>query len=405
MLYILLSLILYPILYPAARLRRRRTITRILVIQTAKIGDMVCSTAVFRLLRQRFPSARIAVLADPGACGILEPNSMIDEIIPVKAVDLKGLGAKAGMAGVLMREGFDLSVCLMPNITNTIIPLWAFIPRRLCVGPDHAGITFRLASLFNSSTVWHDTSKSVPHTYARLLQKGLHIPVDEDSTRLELPVTGEAMEKTAQLLTEAGVEKDDLVIGMAPAARNKLKEVSPGLYAEVADALCEGFGVKTLLIGGPGDAPAVKAVEDKMKYGALNTAGIFRISELPALLMRMDLFISVDSGPVYMAIAMGVPTINMAGPCAMEERPLGDKNIVIQKDLPCAPCSYTFHTATTCKKGDRECVTALTAGPIIEAAEKLLKARTARTAPEGKGKGGGRRARQKTGSAPGMGSL
>jgi len=114
-----------------------------------------------------------------------------------------------------------------------------------------------------------------------------------------------------------------------------------------------------------------------MRHNAVDTSGKLSIAELPALLMRMDLFISVDSGPVYMAIAMGIPTINMAGPCAMEERPLGDKNTVIQKDLPCSPCSYTFHTATRCRKGDRECVTTLTAGPIIEAAEKILKARAA----------------------------
>jgi len=162
---------------------------------------------------------------------------------------------------------------------------------------------------------------------------------------------------------------------MAPAARNKLKEVSPKLFAEVADGLVERFDVKTLLIGGPDDSPDVRAVMEQMRHKAVDTSGRLSIAELPALLMSMDLFISVDSGPVYMAIAMGVPTINMAGPCAMEERPLGDKNTVIQKDLPCSPCSYTFHTAITCKKGDRECVTALTAGPVIEAAARALQAK------------------------------
>jgi len=375
MLYIILSIIFYPIISLAAMLRRRKTIRRILVIQTAKIGDMVCSTAVFRILRQRFPSARIAVMADPASCGILEANPMVDEIIPIEAAKLRGLGRKIGIAGVIMREGFDLSVCLMPNITNTVIPLWAVIPIRLSVGPDKSGITFRLASLLNNRVVWHDTKRSVPETYAKLLQKGLNIPADEDSARLELPVTGEAVEKAMEILKTAGIEKERLIVGMAPAARNKLKEIPSALYAEVADALYEKFGAQTLLIGAPVDAPDTGAVVERMKHNAIDTSGKLSISELPALLSRMDLFISVDSGPVYMAIAMGVPTINMAGPCAMEERPLGDKNRVIQKDLPCSPCSYTFHTATTCKKGDRECVTTLTSAPIIEAASQMLQAR------------------------------
>ena len=379
MLYIIISLLIYPLLYVAALTRKRKNPRAILVIQTAKIGDMVCSTAVFRALRQRFPEARIAVLADPGACGILESNPCVDEIIPVTARELKGLGGKLRVADRLRSEGFNLSVTLMPNLANTLIPLWALIPRRLSVGPDNAGLTFRLASLFNTTVVWHNRQQSIAKTYAKLLEKGLSIPLDADSERLEVPVTGDAMEKSGDLLQKAGVkvdmwegEKKDLLIGMAPAARNKLKEVSPKLYAEVADKLIKELSAHVVLIGGPGDHVAAGHVIHEMKHKAIDMSARFTLSELPSLLARMDLFISVDSGPVYMAIAMGLPTINMAGPCAMEERPLGTRNIVIQKDLACAPCSYTFKTATTCRKGDRECVTGLTAGPVIDAAKELL---------------------------------
>lgn len=381
MLYILISLLIYPLLYIAGLTRRRKTPHAVLVIQTAKIGDMVCSTPVFRALRQRFPEARIAVLADPGACGILESNPSVDEIIPVTARELRGLGGKLRVADRLRSEGFNLSVCLMPNVANTIIPFWALIPRRLSVGPDSGGFTFRLASIFNTRVAWHHRQRSVTKTYAELLEKGLGILVGADSERLEVAVTGDGMEKSGNLLQKAGVvvdvrggEQKDLLIGMAPAARNKLKEVSPRLYAEVADALIKKMSAHVVLIGSRGDHVAVGHVAHEMKREVIDMSGKFTLSELPALLARLDLFISVDSGPVYMAVAMGVPTINMAGPCAMEERPLGDKNIVIQKD-PCSPCSYTFKTATTCHKGDRECVTGLTAGPVIAAAKKLLEDR------------------------------
>ncbi|MFQ5480311.1 MAG: glycosyltransferase family 9 protein [Thermodesulfobacteriota bacterium] len=379
MLYVLISLLIYPLIYLAGLTRRRKVPRAVLVIQTAKIGDMVCSTAVFRALRARFPSARIAVLADPVSCGILESNTYVDEIIPVTSRELKGLGGKFRVADRLRREGFNLSVALSPNISSTMVPLWALIPRRLSVTPDNAGLTFRVASLFNTTAARHRIDRSITETYAELLAKGLDIPLDADSTRLEVAITGDAMEKSGHLLQKAGVKVDmwegetkDLLIGIAPAARNKLKEVSPKLYAEIADEVIERFSARVVLIGGRGDHVAAGSLMHEMKHKAIDMSGKFTLSELPALLAHLDLFISVDSGPVYMAIAMGVPTVNMAGPCAMEERPLGTKNIVIQKDLPCSPCSYTFHTATTCRKGDRECITTLTAGPIIEAAEKLL---------------------------------
>jgi ADP-heptose:LPS heptosyltransferase len=294
--------------------------------------------------------------------------------MPLRANDLRGLGRKLGVAAALSRQRFDLSVALLPNVATSIIPLWAFIPRRYSVGPDRPGVSFRLAALFNNCVVWHDPRRSILDTYAELLEKSIGIPITPGSARLELPFTRTAGKKAASLLEKAGVKQTDLVIGMAPAARNKIKEVPPALYAEVADVLTEKLGARVVLTGSREDSEAAGAVLSAMRHRdrVVDASGTMRLSELPALIAEFDLFISVDSGPVYMAIALGVPSINLAGPCAMEERPLGPLTTVIQKDLPCAPCSYTFHTATTCETGKRECVTTLTAGPIIEAAEKLL---------------------------------
>ncbi len=374
MLYILISWIFYPMYFISGLLRRRGPVQRILVIQTAKIGDLVCSTPVLRALHKRFPRARIVVLADPASCTILEANPMVDAIMPLRAEDLRGLGRKFGVAVALSRQRFDLSVALLPNVATSIIPLWAFIPWRFSVGPDHPGISFRLAALFNNCVVWHERSRSILDTYAELLKRSLGIPITPESTRMELPFTREAGKKATSILEKAGVKKTDLVIGMALAARNKIKEVPPALYAEVADGLNEKLGAKVVLTGSKEDREAAGAVLSAMKHRdrAIDASGALKLPELPALISKFDLFISVDSGPVYMAIALGVPSINIAGPCAMEERPLGPLTTVIQKDLPCAPCSYTFSTATYCKTGKRECVTTLTAGPIIEAALKLL---------------------------------
>ncbi len=374
MVYVVLSYLFYPLFFIAGLLRRRRPIKKILVIQPAKIGDMVCSTPVFRALRKGFPGARLTVLADPGSCGVIEANPMVDAIIPLRSGDSRGLGRKIGLASALMDERFDLSVALLPNIATTVIPLWAFIPRRLSLGPDRPGISFRLAAPLNTCVHWHRVHESILDTYARLLHEGLGLPLGQESTRMELPVTSEAMERALRLLGKSGQGREGIVVGVAPAARNKMKEVPPALYAEVADRLMEDLGARVVLIGSAADHDAVEGVLSRMRQRerAIDASGRLRLAELPALLLNLDLFISVDSGPVYMAIALGVPSINIAGPCAMEERPLGPKTRVIQKDLPCSPCSYTFHTSTVCRTGTRECVTTLTAGPVLEAAMELM---------------------------------
>ena len=41
-----------PLIYLLITLRKKKTISRILIIQTAKIGDLICSTPVFREIKR-----------------------------------------------------------------------------------------------------------------------------------------------------------------------------------------------------------------------------------------------------------------------------------------------------------------------------------------------------------------
>jgi len=47
----------------------------------------------------------------------------------------------------------------------------------------------------------------------------------------------------------------------------------------------------------------------------------------------MSLFISVDSGPIYIAEAFGIPTIDIVGPMNdLDQPPRGPKNIIIKAE-------------------------------------------------------------------------
>ncbi|MCH2221673.1 MAG: hypothetical protein MK097_15315, partial [Dechloromonas sp.] len=62
MIYLLLTWLLAPLLWLRAALRGGQRTNRILVIQTAKIGDFVATTPVFRALRSRLPGVEIVAL-------------------------------------------------------------------------------------------------------------------------------------------------------------------------------------------------------------------------------------------------------------------------------------------------------------------------------------------------------
>jgi ADP-heptose:LPS heptosyltransferase len=105
----------------------------------------------------------------------------------------------------------------------------------------------------------------------------------------------------------------------------------------------------------------------------INAVGLLSLKELTALIKKLSLFIGVDSGITYMADTLNIPLINISGPANMkDQRPTGEKVIIIQKSLPCIPCSHSFKSPYYCKINSRECIESVSAEEIISEAKKLF---------------------------------
>ena len=67
------------------KIKTKRLITekkyRILIFQTQRIGDMVCTTPVFREIKKIFPDSYITVLGTGAALGVISANPYIDKIM------------------------------------------------------------------------------------------------------------------------------------------------------------------------------------------------------------------------------------------------------------------------------------------------------------------------------------
>ena len=111
-------------------------------------------------------------------------------------------------------------------------------------------------------------------------------------------------------------------MGVSPSAGNKIKEWPSERFAKVADHLIEKHQANIIIIGGPEDKRRVAKTKNHMKFGmkALEVTN-FSIDELKALISKLGLFISVDTGPIYIAEAFGIPTIDIVGPMDEKEQP------------------------------------------------------------------------------------
>jgi ADP-heptose:LPS heptosyltransferase len=109
------------------------------------------------------------------------------------------------------------------------------------------------------------------------------------------------------------------------------------------------------------------------RAASIDAAGIFALQDLPALLSRLALLISADSGPLHIAEAVGVPAVIIGGPADLRERDLRTEHILVQPVLPCVPCVSAFAAPYTCPLQHHRCIEDTTVAEVWAAVGTMLK--------------------------------
>lgn len=367
MIYLLLTWLCWPFVILFAR-SAPRVPRRILVIQRAKIGDVICSTPVFKSLRMQFPGAEIDVLAGPAAVDLLRANPHLNAVHVRTDADLAGLRGKWRLAQMMRKRKYDIAVCLNVGLIYPLACFWSGIPLRYAVRPNFLGTTYRLACGLWTDMEPHDGRRLIGETYAALLRRA---GVKETGGPKEMYSVPHALAKAEAFLAGSGRPR----IGIGIGAGNKLKALSPEMLEGILAGLSEKHPTGTIvLIGTKADqAVAERLIARFPEMTLMNACGAFGLGEMPALLQLLDVYLGVDSGITYMADALRLPLVSVAGPCNMEEtRPTGENAIVIQKFPPCAPCAHIFRAPYSCATGDLACLRTIEPDEVVRVLCALL---------------------------------
>jgi len=380
LIYVILTCLFSPLIYLLIAIRKKKAISRILIIQTAKIGDLICSTPIFREIKKRYPDAQLTVMANPITKDLLEHNPHADKVITIENKDYKGFSGKLKLPNMIRKGKYDIAVCLNPNIPFAIALLWGLVPIRLSVMPDFSGLTFKLASVFFTHLEKHISGQLVIETYLKTLKA---IGIKTNNIAKEVYKSPMADDKVERLLKGDNPPIPPLIkggkggfIGIAVSSGNKLKELGTDKIAGIVNMILGDMDAYIVLIGSEQEIKAADAVLQAVgkKDRIINAVGKLPLKELPALIERLSLFIGVDTGITYMADALSIPLVNIAGPSDMEDqRPTGKNVVIIQKtDLPCVPCSHTFKSPYYCKINTRGCIESTKAENILKVAKAFL---------------------------------
>lgn len=373
MIYVILAYISYPLVFIVSRFFTKRRGDSFLVFQTAKVGDMICTTPVFREIKAARPGSRVGVVIDPVNAAVLKNNPRVDEIICLEKARQKGLLNKLSFAAELYKKGYSRALILLPNGANMLSAFWAMIPERVAVYPNFAGPTTKALLTLSTAVERHGEAggRTSLETYLSALR---HFGIAYAGTAKEVYTTPEAEKKADAYLKDA-LGAGGPLVGLCPSTANAMKNWGRQRFIDLGQRILDETDGTLVITGYREDGEVADAIisASGKRDRVVNAAGGFSLLEAPALMKRLDCVIGVDTGLIYMADALDVPVVDIAGPCDMkDQRPLGKKAFIVQeRGLDCVPCSHTFRTPYECRLGHRRCITDIT---VDEVFKEVLKA-------------------------------
>ncbi|MFN2168340.1 MAG: glycosyltransferase family 9 protein, partial [Anaerolineae bacterium] len=159
---------------------------------------------------------------------------------------------------------------------------------------------------------------------------------------------GEAAERAARGLIESrgAGSVSPRPVGLAPGGGVNPRDRVPEKrwparhFAGLADRIAGETGREIWLFGSPGETGLVREVAGMMEQPAIDFSGATTIRTLAGLIGRTGLLVTVDSAPMHIALALGVPLVGLFGPTrAAALLPLDHPGVrVVSSGKDCSPC-------------------------------------------------------------------
>ncbi len=320
-----------------------------LIIRPGGIGDAVLLDILIISIKKAYPEVRITILAEKRNLGVFPLIPGLDKVLcydrPLNL--LKAL-----------RSRYDVVID-----TEQSHRLSAVVAR-LVLAPTKIGFDTNERRRMFTHCIQYDLDAYEPDNFSALLKPlGIDSKLEVSSVTLTLPP--KSVSKALQLLQPLNSES---FIAIFPGASIKEKRWGADRFRLVAEAL-SAFGIKIVVVGGKEDRKQGEVISGGGL--ALNLAGMTSLPETAAIIQKSALLLSGDSGVLHIATGLGVPTVSLFGPGrAKKWAPRGEHHIVINKELPCSPCT-TFGNTPPCPNNVR-CMKDISVEEVVNAVISLL---------------------------------
>jgi ADP-heptose:LPS heptosyltransferase len=332
------------------------------LLRASRLGDFVCATPAFRSLRRALPDAEIVLAALPAMAPLVARLPHLDRIIPFPGAP--GIAEQLFDPAQMDRsyslgqaEKFDLVIQMHGSgVFSNPIALGlggrvtaGFVRPGEAPGGLDAGLPFP-AGL---------------HEVQKLLELCRFLGAESAGEKLEFPIWVEDAGAADELLAPA----EPPLIGVHAGAEAVTKRWDPRRFARAAARLSTSLGGTVVLLGAEAGGTDDPLQSESAGAKVVDLRSRTSIPVLGAVISRLAVLLTNDSGPAHIAYATRTASVTIFGGTSPSEWGPGDRcrHRVLAHPVECRPCDFQ-----TCPIG-YECLRRITVEEVVQAAELALK--------------------------------
>ncbi|MBI3263002.1 MAG: glycosyltransferase family 9 protein, partial [Acidobacteria bacterium] len=361
---------------------------RILLLRLERIGDLLMTLEAIAAVRAAVGNAEIDLVIGSWNEAIARSIPGIHRVEVLDAGWLRRDGLGLGLTALLRKarawraRGYDLAINFEGDIRSNLLLAVSGAPRR--IGFDMAG-----GGSLLTNVVPFDPHQHVSLNTRRLVTRAFHDLSDQSAGRTALApllsIPDDHRRRASALLGDAagGRRPKRPLVGIHPCGGRAIKQWHPERFAEVAAALRDARNAVIVLTGAPEDRDLVDQVKRRIGGDVIDLCGRTDLLMLAAVLERLDLFISGDTGPMHLAVAVGTPIVALFGPSdparwgPVANGSSGPQAAILRVDLPCSPCNRIRQPPERCVGHVPDCLHGVETLQVTAAAIDLLDRRRA----------------------------
>ena len=345
----------------SARLQDFPKRPRILIVRLSAIGDVLHVTSVVHNLRRLLPDAELTWLASPPASTLLASNPDIDRLLVWDRRPIDEAGAHLHLrtcwrelkkARALMKPyPFDIALDLQGLFLTGLLTRLSGAPRRIGIHERHEGNPLFMTEMAPDIPDPH----KIHRYYTALAPLGFGPETFVSGPVLALP--GELAGFAKTFWHAHGIDASCPILMVCVRTTWPDKNWPPAYFGEALRAVPKD--VQIVFSGAKGDAPFIEEARAVLDadghHPSLSIAGETSLMELAALLRSAALLFTGDTGPLYLAEAVGTQTLSLWGPTMPEiYGPLTEGHTFLRSPYECTACCKTH-----CKRKNNGCMEAL----------------------------------------------